>query len=150
MRTGVAVGISGSASAVVGEGREVVAVDQPEVLLDAALPTIVIGTEPVDESFRAARDTLNVRVGLAGVILGITSGSFDENLLDIREARVVFPLVVGAGDSEVARELNASNILNSGVEVPGGTVRIDVGKQVRRLDGVGSRTGSSKVVRSRD
>jgi hypothetical protein len=43
---------------------------------------------------------------------------------------------VDAGDGEVSRELNCSNVLNVGVQVLGGAVSIDVGEQVRRPDGV--------------
>ena len=84
------------------------------------------------------------------MVLGVTSRSLSEHLLNIQAACEVFPLVMDAGDSEVSRELNPSNILNSGVEIPGGAIGIDVGEQARWLDGVDSSPGSSKVVRSRD
>ena len=150
MRTGVSEGIGSRAGAVVGEAREVAAVDQPEVLLDGALARVSVGTEPGVVSERVPRDALNVIVRVAGVFLGVTSRGHGEHPLGIRAACEGFPLVVDAGDGEVARELNPSNILNSGAEVLGGTVGIDVGEQVRWLDGVGSSARSSKVVRSRD
>jgi len=53
---------------------------------------------------------------------------------------------VGAGDGEVTRELDLSNILNSCVEVLGGATSIDVGEEVRRLDGVVSSTRPGEVV----
>ena len=150
VRTGVSEGIGSSAGAVVGEAREVAAVDQPELLLDGALARVSVGTEPGVVSDRVPPNALNVIVRLAGVFLGVTTRGHAEYLLDIRATRVGFPLTVDARDGEVARELNSSNILNSGAEVLGGTVGIDVGEQVRWLDGVGSSARSSKVVRSRD
>ena len=39
-----------------------------------------------------------------------------------------------AGDGEVTRKLNLSDIPNRGVGVLGDAVGIDVGEQVRRLD----------------
>jgi hypothetical protein len=57
---------------------------------------------------------------------------------------------VGVRDSEVTRELDLSNILNSGVEDHGGPISTDVGKVVRWLDGVVSSAGSSEVVCSGD
>ena len=129
MRTDVSPTTRSGAGTVVGEAREVAAADQPEVGLHGALAGIGVGTEPGFVSVRVARDTKKVRVGLVGGVLGITSGGFYEDLLGIRAARVRFPLVVGAGDSKVTRELNPSNFLNSGVEVLGGAIRIDVGEQ---------------------
>jgi len=57
---------------------------------------------------------------------------------------------VDAGDSKVTRELNLSNILDSGVEVLGGAINIDVGEEVRWLDGVVSSTRLSEVIRGGD
>jgi hypothetical protein len=57
---------------------------------------------------------------------------------------------VDAGDSEVTRELNLRRILDSGPEVLGGAVSIDIGEEVRWLDGVVSSARSSEVVRGRD
>ena len=50
------------------------------------------------------------------------------------------------GDGEVTREPNLSSILNSGVEALVGAVSTDVGKKVRRLDGVVSSARLGEVV----
>ena len=55
-----------------------------------------------------------------------------------------------AGDSEVTKELDLSNILNSGIEVLGGATSIDVGEEVRWLDGIVSSARSGEVVRGGD
>ena len=57
---------------------------------------------------------------------------------------------MGAGDSEVTGELDLCNILNSGVEVLGGATGVDVGEEVRWLDGVVSSTRPGEVVRGGD
>ena len=57
-------------------------------------------------------------------------------------------LAVGAGDSEVARQVDLSNILNSVVDVLESAVPIDVGKEVRRFDGVVPSTRLSEIIRS--
>jgi len=57
---------------------------------------------------------------------------------------------VDAGDSEIARELNLSSTLNSGEQLLGGAISIDVGEKLRWLDGVVSSASSSEVVGSRD
>jgi hypothetical protein len=54
------------------------------------------------------------------------------------------------GVNEVAREFNHSNFLNGGVQVFGGAVDVDIGEEVRRLDGVVSSARSSEVVCSGD
>ena len=104
--------------------------DRFEVVPDGILPANVEGAEPGLVSRRGARDTINVSVGLTGVSLGAINGILEEDLFDPRAAREGSPLVVGAGDCEIARELNLSNILNCGVEVLGGAIRIDVDEQV--------------------
>ena len=40
------------------------------------------------------------------------------------------------GDGEVTSELDLGNVPNSGVEVLGGAIVVDVGEEVRWLDGV--------------
>ena len=77
IRTDVGEEVSSSASTVVGEGREVIAVDELEVVLNGALMSIVVGTKPGGVSFRGARDARNVIVGFAGVGLGVRSGNID-------------------------------------------------------------------------
>jgi hypothetical protein len=57
---------------------------------------------------------------------------------------------VGAGDSEVPRELDLDNTFNSGVQVLGGPITTNGGEAVRWLDGVVSSARSSEVVGSGD
>lgn len=77
IRTDVGEEVSSSAGTVVGEGREVIAVDKLEVVLNGALMSIVVGTKPGGVSFCGARDARNVIVGFAGVGLGVRSGNID-------------------------------------------------------------------------
>ena len=99
------------------------------MLLDDALARVSVWTEPGVVSGRSARDTLNVRVGIAGVFLGVPNGGFGEHLIDIRATRPGFPFVADAGNGEVTREFNPGNFLNSGVKVLGGAIRIYIGEQ---------------------
>ena len=126
------------------------AVDLPEVVFDIGPAKNTVGAEPGLVSVRVARHILNVRVGFAGVGLSTFDSVVEEHLFEPFAVREGSPLIVDAGDSEVARELDTRNILNSGAEVLGDAVGIDVSEQVRRLDGVVSSARSSKVVRSRD
>ena len=80
IRTDVGIGASRGAGAVVGEAREFATVDQLEVVLDGALARRGVSSEPGLVSVRAARDSLNVRVSLAGVGLGASSGGVDLRL----------------------------------------------------------------------
>ena len=91
------------------------AIDQPEVALDSALASGGICAEPGLVSARAARDTLNVGIGLASVGLGAGGSVVDEGPLSRRAAHVGNPLIVGVGDSEIARKLDLGKFLNSGV-----------------------------------
>ena len=52
----------------------------------------------------------------------------------------------GDRDGEVARELDLGSILDGRVQVLGGAIGVDVGEQVRRLDGVIPGTGFGEVV----
>ena len=81
IRTDIGVGVNISAGAVVGEFREVTAVDRREVALDDALATLFVFTEPSGVSGSTARDTRNVRVGTVGIGLGVLDGSFEVRLL---------------------------------------------------------------------
>ena len=126
------------------------AVDQPEVLLDGTLARSSVGTEPGLVSVRAARDTLEVRVGPTGVGLGARGSGVELRLSGCRTADEGRPFVVGAGDGKVTRKLDLNDSLNSGEEVIEGAVNIDVGEQVRRLDGVPSRSGLGEVISSGD
>ena len=138
------------AGAVVGEARKLAAVDQLEVALDGVLARSGVGPEPGGVSDSAHRDTRKVRAGIAGINLGASSGSVDLRLPGWRTTNECGPLDVDAGDSEVSREPNLSGIFNSGEEVLGGAIRIDIGEEVRWLDGVVSSPSSSEVVGSRD
>ena len=55
--------------------------------------------------------------------------------------------MVYAGDGEATRELDLRDMLDGGVDVLGGTVCIEIGEEIRWLDGVGSSARSGKVVR---
>ena len=52
------------------------------------------------------------------------------------------------GDGESTGELDLSDILNSGMEVLGGDVTMNVSEQDRWLDGVVSESGFSEAVSS--
>jgi len=53
------------------------AVDILEMVLDGALATGVVGTEPGGVPLRLARDVRKVIGGLTGIILGITSSELE-------------------------------------------------------------------------
>lgn len=57
---------------------------------------------------------------------------------------------MGAGDSEVTRELDLGGVLDGSVEVLRDAVSTDVGEEIRRLDRVIPGTRLSEVVRSGD
>ena len=136
--------------AVVGEVRKFMATNQPEVVLDDVLASSGVGTEPLGVSGRGGRDTLKVRVGVAGIGLGVRNGGADLRLLVRRAVVIGSPLAAETRDGKGTREPNLSNILNGGIEVLEGAISIDIGEQVRWLDGVTSRTRQSEVVRSGD
>ena len=126
------------------------AVDLLEVRLDNDPVNGIVVAEPGPVSTRVAGHTPNVRVGFAGVSLGTLNGVVEEHPLEPFAVREGSPLIADAGDRKVTRELNLCNVLNSGMNVLGGTISIDVSEQGRWLDGVGSSAGSSKVVHNRD
>ena len=106
------------------------------------------GTEPSGVSRPAGRDTCKVRVAVSGIGLGVRSGSFDQRLPGRSAADEANPLVVDGGEGKATREVNLSSVLNGGVDILDGAIGIDVGEQVRWLDGVLSRARQSEVVRS--
>ena len=57
---------------------------------------------------------------------------------------------MGAGDGEGTGELDLNDVLNYGIELLECPVSVDVGEQVRRLDGVSPRAGFGEVVSSGD
>ena len=118
-----------TAGAVVGEARESTGLNQLEVVLDDVLVISVGCSEPGSVSGRGARETFKVRVGVVGILLGAGGGSADRQLPGKRAAVELGPLVVDAGDSEITREFECGNTLNSGIEVLGGTIGIDVGEE---------------------
>ena len=140
-------------AAIVGEAREAITVDRSEDVLDGVLVVRIGSTEPGIIPRRAAqapRHPQKIGVGLAGIVLGVGSGVVDRSLLVRRAADVASPFVVDAGDSEGTGEVDPSNVLNGGVQVFGRAICIDVGEQIRRLDGIVSGPTFSEVVRSRD
>ena len=136
------------AAAVVSEVREIAAADQPEVLPDDILARIKEGTEPSGVARPAGRDTRKVRVAVIGISLGVRRGTYDQRLPGRSAVDVANPLVVDTGDGEATGEVNLSSVLNGGIDILDGAINIDVGEQVRWLDGVLSRSRQSEVVRS--
>ena len=136
IRTDVGKRVGFGTSAVVGETRVLVTVDQLVVALDGALTSRGVGAEPGGVSSRAARDACKIRVGVGGIGLGVSGGDVDLRLHGRRAAIEGSPLAVDASDSEVARQPNASRILDIGEKVLGGAIGINIGEEVRRLDGV--------------
>ena len=59
-----------SATAVIGESREVTIADRLEVLLDGGFAKSVVGTEPEGVPVRATRDARNVIVGVESEAFG--------------------------------------------------------------------------------
>ena len=114
--------------------------------LDGALVRRGVGTEPDSVSGRVTRDTQKVRVGIISIVLSVGGGGIELRLLGCRAANEEGPLFVGTGDSEVTRKFNLGNIPNGGEQVLGGATSIDVGEEVRWLDGVVSSASSSEVV----
>jgi len=120
------------------------------VVLDSALPSRVVGTEPASVPGRTARDTRNVSEGFGSIGLGTSSRGVELRLLGGRTAVEAGPLDKGAGNCEGAGEVHLSNIPDSSVEVPGGAVGINVGEEGRWPDGVIPGPRLSEVVRSGD
>jgi len=150
IRTDVGVGISLSAGAIVGEARVLTAIHQLVMSLDSVLLSIAVGTEPASVSGRGALHARNITVGVEGIHLSPSGCVVELRLLGRRAAVEAGPLVEAAGNGEGARELNLSNTLNSGVEVLGGAISVDIGEKGRWPDGIVSSSRSSEVVRSGD
>jgi len=146
---GIDVGVSCrlSASAVVGEVRELAAADQLKVALDRVLARSDVGTEPGIVSGRAVHEILDVSVSGGGIGLGAGGSGVDLRLSGRRAVDEEGPLVVNAGGGEVTRESKLSSILNSSKQVLGGAISIDIGEEVRWFDGIVSSAGFSEVVR---
>jgi hypothetical protein len=124
-------GVSGvRAAAVVAEAREITIADQLEAILDGGDARSVVGAEPVSVPVRAARDAHSISVGVESEALGASSRAVELRLHGRRTAVEAGSFFVDAGDGEVTKELNRSSILNSGVQVLGGAVSINVGEEV--------------------
>ena len=152
IRTDVCEGVSTTAAAVIDEARERVDPHHPEGFLDDDLAIKGVFTEPGNVSARGMLivDIIKEFEGFPGKDLGTHGGDEDIKFLFRRAVFGESPLVVDAGDSEVTREGNLSNILNSGVEVFGGAINIDIGEEAQWLNGVVSSTRLSEVVRGGD
>ena len=114
---------------------------------DGVLASLGVDTEPSGVSRLAARETPHVSVGVSGISLGVHGGGSDLLLPERRAADVSNPVVVDAGDGEGTREVNFRSVRSVGIDVLEGAITIDVGEQVRWLDGVLSRARQSEVVR---
>ena len=122
------------------------------MVLDNILAMIGISTEPGKVSGRAApgpdTHTLKVLECIDGIFLGVISGDVKLRLVGLRAAGKGSPLIVDAGDGEVARQLDLSHILDSRIEILESAISTYVGEGVRWLDGVGSSARLSEIVRS--
>ena len=116
--------------------------------MDEVPASLVVGTEPGGVSSRAVRETQKVSVCAYGMTLGGRSGVYELLLLGRRAAAEADSLLVNAGDGKGTSEVNLGSILTDGIDVLEGPISIDVGEQVRWLDGVLSRTRQSEIVRS--
>ena len=116
------------------------------MVLDGALAIVNVGAEPGSEPGRVAGNTRNVRVSVGSIALGNGGGVVDFGMLLVRATVKISPLVVDTGDGQFTREIDLCNIPNSGIDVLGGTVSIDVGEEVQWLNGVVSSARSSEVV----
>ena len=93
-------------------------------------------------------DTAKENMGSHDISHGIGDGDPDKNSLALVAAPGEnIPLIEDTRGSKVTREPDLSNILNSGVDVFGGAIKIiDVVEERRRLDGVDSGTRSNEIV----
>ena len=108
-------------------------------------------TEPIHVSLCAPWGALNVIVGLGDNTLGFQSGLLKDFPLAGPAMNVGGSLFGGGtGDREITREPDICDTLNSGVEVLGGAISINVGEETRWLDGVVPWTRLGKVIRCRD
>lgn len=98
------------------------------MILDDILVFSVGCTKPGNVSGRVARETLKIRVGIVGILLGAGDDCADLQLPGERAADELGPLVVDAGDSKVTREFECGESLYSGIEVLGGAITIEVGE----------------------
>lgn len=121
--------------------------------LDLRLASVVVYAKPVPVSGRATRDPSKVEVGVVGHKLGFPNDAKEHRPLVTRATVEESPLVVdvlGDSDSEITRELDLGNTFNSGVQVLGCAMSVDVNKVVRWFNGVLSGAGLDEVIYSRD
>ena len=143
-----------AATAVVGVRQEIgILPDILEGFQDDIPVVVTIEAEPFFVPLRLKRNMAHVSVSIGNHRLGACTGHnklllFYGRAVDV----VVAPLVVDApGAGEIARELDLCDTLNGGIQVLGSAVSVDVGKLVRRFDGVVvPGAGSSRVVYGRD
>lgn len=138
--------LSYAPAAVIGVRQEVgVFPDRLEGFQDDVLASSVIGAEPLCKSLRLRISALEVGVGLGNSLLGEFTSDNNARPLFGRAVDVfVAPLVVDMpGSCEITRAFGLRNTINSGVQVLGDAISIDV-------DGVVSGAGSSGVVCGRD
>ena len=138
-----------NAIAVVDVVRESTIVHPAKLLLDDPPAIMAVDTEPKTVSRRAVPDTLEVGVGVIGIVLGCLCGGCKHVHIVRCAARIASSraLVADAEESEIAGELDPSNIPNSRVDVLGSSVDINVSEEVRRFDVIVSSTRSGEVVR---
>jgi len=117
-----------SAGAVVDEAPESTVLNQREVILDDVFVISVGCAEPGNVSGWAARESLKVRVGIVGILLGTGCDGADLQLPGKRAADELDPLVTDAG-SRISGEFECGNCLYGNVEGLGGAVSINVGEE---------------------
>ena len=121
------------------------------MVLDDGLEERAGVTEPGSESGFGTRDSDHVREGVGSIVLSVGGGGVELRLLSCRAVGKEGPLVVDTGgDSEVTRDVNLGSIPDGGEEVLGGAIGIDVGEEVRWLDGIASGASFGEAVRAGD
>ena len=114
--------------------------------LDGARVGRGVITEPGSVSGLVTRETCHVGVGISSIVLGVGGGGVELRLHGRRATDEGGPLFVGTGDGEATREFNLGSVPNVGEQILGGAIGIDVGEEVRWLDGVVSSASSSEAV----
>ena len=121
-----------------------------DYLLDGEHATAFGGTEP------------RLVLSLSGFVVKVVEGPVDKIggrdscfmdflLFRLRATVGEDSLVVDvSGGGEITRELDLGNALNSGVQVFGGPIGVDVGEQVRWVDRVVSGASSREIICSRN
>ena len=118
--------------------------------LDDSLEKRAGVTEPGGESGLGTRDSDHMREGIGSIVLSICGGGVELRLLSRRAIGKEGSLVVDTGDGEVTRDVNLDSIPNGGEQVLRGAIGIDVGEEVRWLDGIASGASLGEAVRAGD